>query len=683
MTEVSNVANTVLTTLDIGSGIDSQKLARDLTDAVKIPEQNNIQGKIDASEASISAYGLTKVAINALKTSFETLNDANELAKSSSSTSDATKMTVSSLAGSAAPGAYDFTISQLAQNQRVISDQYTSTTQALNGGTNFEISLAVDTTDSAVAAIYSATATASETTTLVVGDGTTTVTIGSASYTSIADQVNAIKGASGYSSLLFEVAASSGGDAIEFTYKNPGAVSSAPTFTGTGSTHIITNPTVGVSVLSPVSGVAAEYAVTGVVSETTTLVVSDGNTTVSIDSAAYANIAAQVTAIQAGSGYSNLKFTVAANSGNDGFKFTYKTTGAVATAPTLTGSASSHSVSSVSTGRTAVNAPITTTINVESDTPEGVVSAINAANTGVTATLINTGTGSNSYRIILAGQTGSDGTFTLTSSPDLGFHDTANMLQTAQNSIVAYEGLTITRSSNAITDIIEGATVNLFATSSSNVTINITNDRSTLKTNIQNMVATYNDVLTVFANFVAFDSEDDLAGALASDSSMVRFLKDKIYTAVFGESSTGSGDITALRDIGVSMNQYGTLVLDETKYDSALLTNYDDIVTMLTADTSNQNLYESTSMGLAQDVVTLLEGYTGVAGMLASRETTTAKELRAHEDALVKLEARMEGVYNRYLQQFGAMEGLMATLDSTKDYLTSQFESLSKAYDSN
>ena len=43
MTEVSNVTNTVLTTLDIGSGIDSAKLARDLTDAVQIPAQNRIQ----------------------------------------------------------------------------------------------------------------------------------------------------------------------------------------------------------------------------------------------------------------------------------------------------------------------------------------------------------------------------------------------------------------------------------------------------------------------------------------------------------------------------------------------------------------------------------------------------------------------------------------------------------------
>ena len=54
MTEVSNVTNTVLTTLDIGSGIDSVKLARDLTDAVQIPAENRIQKKIDYADTSIS-----------------------------------------------------------------------------------------------------------------------------------------------------------------------------------------------------------------------------------------------------------------------------------------------------------------------------------------------------------------------------------------------------------------------------------------------------------------------------------------------------------------------------------------------------------------------------------------------------------------------------------------------------
>ena len=681
MTDVSSVTNTVLTTLDIGSGIDSVKLARDLTDAVQIPQTRVVQDKIDASKVSISAYASVKLQVDKLKASFENLNDANELATSAGASSQPTIMTLSAVAGSAPAGSYDFTISQLAQNQRVMSDQYTSETQTLNSSSAFDISLAVGTTQSAQVAIYNATATASETTSLVVGDGTTTVSVASASYSSITDQVSAIQGGSGYGNLLFTVGVNSDNDGIAFTYKTAGSVASTPTFTGSASTHTITNPTVGVSVATPVTGVAAEYNITGTASETTTLVVSDGKATVSIASASYANIAAQVTAIQAGSGYQNLKFTVAANDANNGFTFTYKTTGAVTTAPTLTGT-SSHTVSNTAVGRTPVNAPTTTTINVATDTPAGVVSAINAANTGVTATLISTGTGANNYRIVLAGQTGSGSVFTLTSNPDLGFHETANTLQSAQDSILEYEGLTLTRSSNSVSDVIEGATINLMGTSASEVRLAIANDRSTLKTNIQDMVTNYNSLLTSLDNFIAVDSDAEMAGALSEDGALVRFLKDKIRSAVFNDSSTPSGNISAMRDLGVSVNRYGAVTFTEATYDAAVLSNYDNIVTMLTADTSNANLFASGNKGLAQDIATALEDLTDATGVVTVREATAVTDKSSHEDALIKLEKRMDVIYNRYLTQFGAMEGLMATLDSTKNYLTSQFESLSKAYDS-
>lgn len=681
MTEVSNVANTVLTTLDIGSGIDSAKLARDLTDAIKIPQQANLQASIDASEASISAYGLVKFQINSLKSSFERFNDANELAQSTGTSSDLTKMTVSSTSGTADAGLYNFTISQLAKNQRVTSDQYTSETQALNSGSSFDITMAVGTTKSAVAAVYNATATASETTTLVVGDGTNTVTVGSATYNSIADQVTAIQNGSGYNNLLFTVGVNSDGDGIAFTYKTPGSVASTPTFTGSGSTHTITNPTVGLSVATPVSGVAAKYAVTGTSAETTDLVVSDGRTSVTIASAAYTSIAQQVSAIQGGTGYNDLKFTVSANSSNDGFVFQYKTTGAVSSAPTLTGTGSSHSVSTSIAGVSAVNSATTTTISVNTDTPAGVVSAINQANTGVTATLVDTGLGSNSYRIILAGQTGSNGVFTLTSSPDLGFHDTANTLQSAQDAIIGFDGLTLTRSSNILTDVVSGATLNLLATSGSNITLNISNDKSTLKTNIKEMVSSYNDLLALLDNFTAEESDIEMSGSLAEDTSIVRFLKTKIRGAIFGDSSTGSGNITAMRDIGVSVDQYGSIKFSEADYDAAIASSYDDVVIMLTGGTSNENLFTTSNKGLAQDVATKLGSFVDVTGILTVRETGSKSELSDHEDELAKFEIRMENIYNRYLAQFGAMETLMATLDSTKDYLTSQFESLSKAYD--
>jgi len=533
-----------------------------------------------------------------------------------------------------------------------------------------------------VAAIYSATMTASETTSLVVGDGTTTVSVASAAYSSIDQQVAAIQGGTNYSSLLFTVDKNAAGNAIEFTYKNTGSVASTPTFTGSGSTHTITNPTVGVSVSTPVTGVAAVYNIAATASETTTLVASDGTNTVSVASATYNSIAGQVTAIKAASGYDDLLFTVAANDAGNGFKFTYKTTGAITAAPTLTGTGSSHAVTTTTAGRTPVNAATTTTMSVATDTPAGVVSAINAANTGVVATLVDTGTGSNNFRIVLAGQTGSNGVFTLTSSPDLGFHDTANSLQSAQDSIMNFEGLNITRGSNNINDVIDGATINLVGTTSSSVRLNITNDKSTLKTNLQAMVDTYNGLNNLLNTAASTTSEEDLGGALADDTSMVRFLKDQVRTSIFAESSTKSGNINAMRDLGISVNKTGTMTFTAATYDAAVLASYDDIVTMLTAGTSNESLFTTSNKGLSQDIATALSNFTDIDGIVTTRSKNATTSLADHKEELTKLETRMEGVYQRYLTQFTAMESLMASMDATKDYLTGQLESLSKAYDS-
>jgi flagellar capping protein FliD len=69
------------------------------------------------------------------------------------------------------------------------------------------------------------------------------------------------------------------------------------------------------------------------------------------------------------------------------------------------------------TGGTQTN----TTIAVETDTPQGVVNAINAGDYGVTATLVDTGTAGTNQRIILSGSSGTANAFTISSTPDLGF----------------------------------------------------------------------------------------------------------------------------------------------------------------------------------------------------------------------------------------------------------------------
>ena len=692
MTEVSStsatgstIGSSVLTALDIGSGLDSSKLAFDLSNAEKVPKEASLNRQITESETSVSGYALLSYQVDLLKANFEALNDADELATATGSSTNSSAVSFSSLSGTAVSGDYDLTVTQLAESQRTISDQFASTTSVLNGGTAFTLSLATGATEQGT---YNQALTQASLRT-ALASGSITLSDGVNSFTVSQAQVNSAGGtSSGGETLAGYVAAIEANKDANFLFgfavNGTDGVTFTQTTAGTGTLASTTGTvTAGVTAATPITGVAAIYSSAVSASVTGALVVSDGSTTVTVASAAYTSVADQVAAIQAGSGYDDLAFTVAAS--NNNIEFTYKTTGAIATAPTLSIAGSSQTVANSTLGVTAVNSPVVTTVAISTTTPEGVVAAINEANTGVSAVLIDTGNDGTNYRIVLTGDTGSDSIFAVTSSvsDDLGFGTADNTLQAAQDAIVDFEGLTISRSSNAISDIISGATVSLSAVTTSSVRLAIVSDTGTLKANVENIVTVYNTLNDLYSSLgvVDPDSDSEVNGALAQDSALIRQLKSTIRTSLFADSSSGSGDITALRDLGISINKTGDLTFDETAYDSVIASSYSDVVKMLTANTSNQNLFDTADKGLAQDIVTVLDGLTNTNGVITARSTNATAAVTDYQEELATLETRIEALYQRYLGQFSVMEGMMAKMNSTKDYLTGQLENLSKAYD--
>ena len=684
----SSISSTIFTALDVGSGLDSPKLALDLTNAEKLPRQNAINADIKASEAAVSGYALVSADVKSLQTAFEALNDADELAKGTGTTTDSTKLSFSSVTGSAAPGSYNFTVSQLAQNQRTVSDQFASSTTSINGGTTFDLSLSVGGTQKGT---YDQALSQASLRAALNAGGSINLSDGSNSFSISQAQVNSAGGTSaGAETLAGYVAAiqanKPGGFQFGFAVNGTEGVTFTQTTAGTGAlTSGSGVVTAGVTAATPVTGVAAVHRAALTASVTATLAVSDGTNSISVASATYANVAAQVTAIQAASGYDDLLFTVAAN--GDNIDMTYKTTGVISTAPTVTVGGTSKTVTRPTAGVTAVNSPVVTRIPVTTTTPSGVMEAINDANKGVTATLVDTGGDGTNYRIMLSGTSGTDSAFAITSSisDDLGFGDSDKTMQVAQDSIIDYDGLTITRSSNQVSDVIAGATLSLNATTLSSVRLTITSDTSALKASVSAVVTAYNKLQDLFNNLgtASETSADTMNGALSKDSSMINQLKSTIRSAIFSDSGTKAGDIGGIRDLGISISQTGKMTFSQTKFSAAVATDYTNVVTMLTANTSNQSLFSTSEKGLSQDVADILKGLTDTAGVITVRSKNADKAVLTHSAELVTLEKRMEAVYQRYLSQFAAMETVMASMDSTKDYLKGQLESLSKAYDNN
>jgi len=315
-----------------------------------------------------------------------------------------------------------------------------------------------------------------------------------------------------------------------------------------------------------------------------------------------------------------------------------------------------------------------TTVTVSDPTPTAIVTAINSADLGVSAQLVNTGEGDFPYVIALTGEVGLENAFSMTSdSVDVSF---TTSLSTAADATLDVNGISVTRSSNTISDVITGVTMNLSAVMADEAIITVQQDTSTAKAAIENLVTIYNDVNTIMKSLnFGEDADDELVGSLSGDT-IFRSIFNTVKGMVTGISSTPSGDINYFADFGVSFQRDGSLSINETTLDAALTSSFDDIVQALSAGTENQTEYGELSRGLAGDASKEITDLLSSTGSITRVVTNAEEAITDYEQDLDDLEDRMQRVYDRYLSQFTAMQSIVDQMNNTRSYLEQQMKAL-------
>ena len=331
----------------------------------------------------------------------------------------------------------------------------------------------------------------------------------------------------------------------------------------------------------------------------------------------------------------------------------------------------------------SINSATATEIEVDTATPTGIVDAINDADLGVTAELIQTD--DDEYTIVLTGAQGSDQSFTLNSEDADGDAVTnvvfGTRLQTAADAIVEINGLEITRSTNTITDVIDGVTFELYDTNTNSpATLSLLQNTSSIKGSIQNLVVAYNDFNDTMTILLDRQSEvEQYGGALAGDS-LAASIRTRIRALITDDSTTPGTDIEAARDVGISFDRDGKMTLDETTLDEALSDSLADVVTMFTADSDDKSLYSSADAGLAGDLVREIDEMLRYSGLLREQTDNITTKMDAYKADLEKLEERMQKLLTMYTQQFSVMESVVGSTNSMRTSLTSSFEGMMNAY---
>ena len=230
----------------------------------------------------------------------------------------------------------------------------------------------------------------------------------------------------------------------------------------------------------------------------------------------------------------------------------------------------------------------TVTIDSSNNSLQGIADAINAANIGVSASIVNDGS-STPYKLELTSSTGANHSMEITVSGDATLQSllsyspggSQSMTQTVagQDAALTVNGLSIASPTNTVTSAISGVTLNLLKTGTS--TLSITNNASSVATAVQSFVTAYNTLHGALSPLTAYDSTTQQGGPLLGDytaMSVQTQLSGILVSAVPGLS--GNSGITTLGQLGISLNKDGTLSLDNTKLQSAISSNLSDIAGM-------------------------------------------------------------------------------------------------------
>ena len=205
------------------------------------------------------------------------------------------------------------------------------------------------------------------------------------------------------------------------------------------------------------------------------------------------------------------------------------------------------------------------------DTLASLRDKINILNYGVTASIFGAGDGT--YNLVLKSGEGKENALRITATESPAGSGLSRIDNTSSNSskqkiagadaTFVVDGMTLTRSSNSITDLFVGYTVDLVSTTSTTANITASVDENLATANLQSLVTAINAAKEVInAKTFRGDSSSD-AGELASDP-VIRSLKKQIDSLTTSPLAGFGANSVYLSNLGVRTEKTGSLSLNTT-----------------------------------------------------------------------------------------------------------------------
>lgn len=310
----------------------------------------------------------------------------------------------------------------------------------------------------------------------------------------------------------------------------------------------------------------------------------------------------------------------------------------------------------------------------------GVRDAINAADLGVTATVIDDGSGPrllvsgeatgtvNSLQITVADADGDNldaaGLSRLAFDPAAAAGSGRNLSETvaARDAVVAIDGLTVTRPGNTLAGVLQGLTLELAAAAPGTVTdLVVARDTAAATAAVRSLVNAYNDLIGEIGGLTAFNPQTGERGPLLGDAG-VRAVSGQLRRVLTSTVAEAPAELRSLTSLGVSFQRDGRVELDGAALEAAVNADPDGVATL--------------AQGIGAGLEEVLSRLLGGGGVLSARTDSLNQQLDRLGDERERLALRLDALELRLRSQFAALDSLVSQLQATGSFLTQQLANL-------
>lgn len=328
-------------------------------------------------------------------------------------------------------------------------------------------------------------------------------------------------------------------------------------------------------------------------------------------------------------------------------------------------------------GATAVDIEIGSGDN----TLAGIRNKINAANAGVSASIVNDSSGSR--LVIRSKATGVENALRIQQVDDGGLpvtggalasltYNTAGgaatpMTQTAaaKDALATIDGLPLVSSSNTFSNVAEGMSFTASVVTTADVTASVGIDTGAFTTALAKFTAAYNDLNTTIRGLTKYDDASKTGAILQGDSTALT-IQNQLRNLVQGKGGTSSV-FSRLGDLGIALQRDGSLTTDNTKLTNAL--NKPAEVALMMSSASDVT---GANRGVAALFQSFASTITSTEGTLSTRSESLSNRIKANTKEQDRFNERLEATQTRLQKYYSALDTKMATLSGLSTYMTQQ-----------